>query len=117
MPFILREEASGSNLLKQNITHAQSDPEILFSMETEFLNEDIKTRQPKTKRIRLDSTNKKGELNQIQEFRKEILEVLGSMKLEQNKILAKIVEEISKLKIKCTEIQNSNIDIEKSVES
>lgn len=83
MPLIPREESSGLNLIKQKespITHTQSDPDILSTMETELSHEDIKIRQPKSKRIRLDSGTKKGEIKEIQDFRKEILEVLSTMK-------------------------------------
>lgn len=100
---------------------AQSEPDIPSKMDQEFESSFVSIR---SKRLRTESP---GESDRFTEFTKEIKHMLSSWKTDQDSALAswksdqdsilkKLVADITEVKIKCSGIQESNRELERSLE-
>lgn len=114
MPNIKRTPPTTSRG-KLKHTQSRSDPDLTAAVEE--INQNITTRYKRPRsdsspRVEQDMAN-----STLATFKKELLNMLEEWKSEQKQILSQLVSDVTQLKLQCSAIHNTNMEIEKSIVS
>lgn len=107
---MFRVQRSPSSSKTNPPTETLSDSDIPSTQKEIVSTPYITTRQHK--RARVDGSPK----HFLDDFRKEIMDMLHSWKAEHDSFLSKLAQDINDLKSQCKNIQKSNLEIERSMD-